>query len=158
MMNLRGHASFLLAVVFAGPAAQGQWLQWGGTNRDFKIVATGLASEWPEGGPPKIWKRELGDGYSTIVGEGNRLYTMYRKEDKERVVCLDRDTGRTNWEHAYDVPVKETSIIQFGEGPHSTPLIVGDRIFTVGVTMILHCLDKQTGQVFWMHDLHRKFG
>ena len=158
MMIRRGYAPFLLAPIFAVTAAQGQWPQWGGPNRDFKIVTTGLATEWPEGGPPTIWKRELGDGYSTIVGDGDRLYTMYRKEDKERVVCLERDTGQSIWEYAYDVPVDQKSIIEFGEGPHSTPLIVGDRIFTVGVTMILHCLEKHTGKVIWMHDLHRKFG
>lgn len=83
---------------------------------------------------------------------------MYRKEAKKRVVCLDRDTGRTIWEHAYDGPVKQESIIEFGEVPHSTPWIVGDRMFTVGVTMILHCLDKHTGKVIGMHDLHRRFG
>lgn len=117
MMIRRGHVSLLLAIAFAGPAAKGQWPQWGGPNRDFKIVTSGLATEWPEGGPPEIWKRELGDGYSTIVGEGHRLYTMYRKDEKEWVVCLDRDAGQTIWEFSYDVLVKETSILQFGERP-----------------------------------------
>ena len=129
MMIRLVYASILLAVVFAGPAAHGQWPQWGGPNRDFKIAATGLATEWPADGPPTIWKRELGDGYSTIVGEGNRLYTMYRKDKKERVVCLDRNTGQTSWEHAYDVHVDEKSIIELGEGPHSTPLIVGNTMY-----------------------------
>jgi len=44
-----------------------------------------------------------------------------------------------------------------GPGPHSTPSIVGDRLFSIGVTGKLHCYDKQTGKVIWSHDLWQEF-
>lgn len=158
MMIRRGHALLLLAVVFAGPAAHGQWPQWGGANRDFKTAATGLATEWPEGGPPTIWKRELGDGYSTIVGERNRLYTMYRAKEKEIVVSLDAKTGDTIWEYAYESSPSEGHADKYGRGPRATPLLTGERLYTIGVAGMMHCLDARSGVVLWSHDLAGEFG
>jgi outer membrane protein assembly factor BamB len=40
-----------------------------------------------------------------------------------------------------------------GPGPHATPLESGGRIYTVGVTGILHCLDERTGRVLWRRGL-----
>ena len=60
-------------------AANGSdWTQWGGPTRNFMVDSTGLASSWPSGGPKKLWTRPLGEGHSSILVEGNRLYTMYR--------------------------------------------------------------------------------
>lgn len=53
------------------------WLQWGGTARDFRSGATGLANRWPKEGPAKLWERPLGDSYSCILSDGNALYTTY---------------------------------------------------------------------------------
>ena len=156
--NTRVLVLFFCGVSLPATSARAQWTQWGGPSRNFKVADSQLASEWPADGPKRLWKRELGDGYSTIIVEGDKLYTMYRDEGDERVVCLHRDSGQTAWEYSYKAPVNQESIIEFGAGPHSTPLIVGDRVFAVGVTMILHCLDKRTGKVLWMHDLQKEFG
>ena len=148
----------VLAALFITTHAHAQWTQWGGPSRNFTAPATALATEWPAAGPKQIWKRELGDGYSAILADGDKLYTMYRTNGDEQVVCLHRNSGKTAWEYSYAAPVTETSILQFGEGPHSTPLIVGDRLFAVGVRMMLHCLDKHTGKLLWKHDLQKEFG
>jgi len=37
------------------------------------------------------------------------------------------------------------------------PMLVGDRVYTVGVTSKFHCLDKKTGQALWSHDLYKEF-
>src|SRR6187397_102450 len=54
------------------------WLQWGGPRRNFTAEAPPLANSWPQGGPRKLWERSLGEGHSTILVEGTRLYTMFR--------------------------------------------------------------------------------
>ena len=38
------------------------WPQWGGPHGDFKADSSGLANNWPDGGPKKLWSRDLGDG------------------------------------------------------------------------------------------------
>ena len=142
---------------------QAQWPQWGGPNRDFLVDAEGLADSWPEDGPPRLWHRELGDGYSAIVFDGGVLYTMYRKvmsAPHEVTVALDATTGETLWEHRFSArltrPVDDSG--WGGKGPNATPVIAGDRLFTVGSNAAMHCFDKKTGEVLWMRDLAADFG
>jgi len=141
------------------------WVQWGGPSRDFKSDATGLAASWPETGPPQLWSRDLGEGYAGISVQGGRLYTMYRRDDREVVIAVEAATGKSVWEYAYDAPFimpgREEDPVEFnleqGPGPHSMPAIVGDRLFTLGTTGWLHCLDRGTGDVIWTHNLLTKF-
>ena len=58
---------------------------------------------------------------------------MYREDGQEIVVALDVASGETVWEHRYDATPNDGHITRFGEGPRATPLIVGNRIYTVGV-------------------------
>ncbi len=152
----------VLALAVLAPAATGEpaetWTQWGGPGMSFKAPGDGIAGQWPEDGPPKLWTRELGDGYSTILVDGGRLYTMYRAGDKEAVICLDAESGETVWEHSYASAPKEGHVHQFGAGPRATPLISGDRIYTIGVSGVMHALDKNDGSVAWAHDLWGGFG
>ncbi len=159
------------AAAMAGPVdpvtpenAPVAWLQWGGPNRDFRSDATGLANQWPKDGPPKLWERPLGDGFSTVLCDGTTLYTSYSLRDKddafkgdEVVVALDAKTGKTIWEHKYPAPWPKDLQMEFGPGPHSTPLIIGDRLYAVGCTAQLMCLDKATGKPIWTHDLLGEF-
>lgn len=80
-----------------------------------------------------------------------------RKQGQEVVVALDATTGETVWEYKYPASWTEEMDIRFGPGPNSTPLIVGDRIYTVGATVKLHCLDRNTGKVMWARDLVEEY-
>jgi hypothetical protein len=148
--------TFLLIGV-AGCVSSAPWNQWGGPERNFVIETSGLADTWPDEGPQKLWRRELGDGYSTIAVDGEVLYTMYRTEQDEFTVALDRMTGETIWEHRIESPTT-AQMDQFGPGPHSTPLIVGKHVFTIGSNAVIQCFDKTTGKVLWMHDLIAEYG
>src|ERR1700682_391033 len=75
------------------------WTQWGGPNRNFQTEAAGLKDRWPAGGPKVIWKRPLGEGYSSPAVENNFLYTIYGKPREEVVMAGDTATGKTLWEH-----------------------------------------------------------
>ena len=82
------------------PPAGIAWTQWGGPHRNFQTEATGLKDQWPASGPKVIWKRPLGEGYSSPAVENNILYTLYGKPREEVVVACDAATGKTLWEHA----------------------------------------------------------
>jgi len=142
------------------------WLQWGGPKRNFMMEAPPLASSWAQGGPRRVWERSLGEGHSAILVDGNRLYTMYRgagmlsmirRTQSETVAAIDAATGRTLWEHAYPSATGGLNL-EFGAGPHSTPLIVGDTLFAIGSRTEFFALDKNTGKVLWQHDLVKEFG
>lgn len=143
----------IVAFASASPSASAQWTQWGGPNQDFRVDAKGLAAKWPEAGPKQLWKRDLGDGYSAILADGGRLYTMYRGENKEIVIALDAATGKTIWEHKYDSGPADGHVHEFGDGPRSTPLIIKDRLYTIGVSGTMHCLNKEDGKPYWKQEL-----
>ena len=121
------------------------------------VDAGKLADKWPDEGPKKLWHRELGDGYATIVVDDGRLFTMYRKDQDEFTVALDAKTGKTLWEHKNPSPT-EGLRLQYGVGPNSTPVVVEDRLYTIGTNMVFHCFDKANGKILWKHDLVSEFG
>jgi outer membrane protein assembly factor BamB len=149
----------------SAPPNAAHWRQWGGPDRNFMVAASGLADAWPEGGPPVVWSRPLGTGHSAIVASDGRLFTMYRRgngrekggpfDAEEAVVALDRETGKTLWEHKYPSKLED---FNFGAGPHSTPLVVGERLFTIGTNKQMFAFDVATGDVLWSHDLVEEFG
>lgn len=147
----------LVAVLMAGcsgPVAD--WPQWGGPDRNFAVEVNGLADKWPDNGPKQLWSRELGDGYATIIAVDGLLYTMYRRDEDEFTVALDAKTGKTIWEHRNPSPFTQL-MAQFGPGPHSTPLVVADRLYTIGTNTVMHCYDRRTGKILWTHDLANEF-
>jgi outer membrane protein assembly factor BamB len=170
MSLTRSAFTWIVLAALALPHSQRQappadaWLQWGGPNRNFMVGAKGLADAWPESGPRAIWSRPLGPGHSGILADAGRLYTMYRVgngrarqgpwEAAESVIALDAATGRTIWEYKYASKIED---FNYGPGPHSTPLIVGDRLFTIGTNKQLFAFDKRTGKVIWSHDLVAEF-
>ena len=146
----------LLCLSFVNAHAQSDWLQWGGPNRDFTSPAKGLAASWPATGPKQLWSRPLGAGHSAILASGNTLYTMYSQGDQEVVIALAADTGKTIWEHKYSAPPAGLNL-EYGAGPHATPLLVGDLLYSVGATGKLFALDKKNGKVVWSHDLWTEY-
>ncbi len=170
-MKKRFALAMALGVALAGTAAgvrgaaATDWLQWGGAGRNFMPQATGLAPSWPAGGPKRLWTRPLGEGHSAILVEGQRIYTMYRplgmmsmvrRSPEEIVAALDATTGKTMWEFKYPAPVDGLDFSQ-GAGPHSTPLIVGNRLYATSTRKELYALDKTTGARIWSHDFMKEY-
>lgn len=148
----------LLLSLDAGTLAQSPgWPQFGGPQRNFMVDAKGLASTWPASGPKRLWSRDLGEGHSSIVADGGRLYTMYSKGDQEFVIALDETSGKTVWEKSNTAQTRGLAL-ENGAGPHSTPLVAGELLFTVGVIGKLQAFDKKAGNVVWSHDLWKELG
>jgi outer membrane protein assembly factor BamB len=158
-------AALSVAVAAPGAAAGGSWPQWGGPSRNFVVDAGPLATRWPASGPRQLWSRPLGEGHSAIVTDGARLYTMYRppvsasgqRSRQEVIAAFDPGTGRTLWEYAYAAPVDGLNLSE-GAGPHSTPLLAGDRLFAMSSRVELFALDKAKGTLLWTHDFVKAFG
>jgi outer membrane protein assembly factor BamB len=140
------------AVTQSGPRIL-PWTQWGGPNRNFQTEARGLKDTWPASGPPVIWKRPLGEGYSSPAVENGVLYTMYGRPREEIVVAANAEDGKTLWEHSTPMTFQSDAAPERGNGPYSTPLVLADRLFTTGVAGRLQCLDKKTGKLLWTQQL-----
>ncbi|MCX6620329.1 MAG: PQQ-like beta-propeller repeat protein [Acidobacteria bacterium] len=151
----------LAALVLTGSigfASPPEWGQWAGPNRNFQVTGRAIAKSWPPGGPKVVWRRTLPFGSSSVAVDGKRLYTLYRDGDNEVVMALHAATGKTIWEYKYPAVFLKGMNMSTGPGPHATPLIDGNRVYTAGVTGKFHCFDKKTGKVLWMRGLIEELG
>jgi hypothetical protein len=133
------------------------WPQWRGRDRDGVAYGARLPTAWPEKPPAPVWKQTVGEGQSSPVVVGNKLFVLGRAPDgKEVCWALDARSGKVLWQHAYDCDYKPADK-SAGQGPKSTPTVAGNRVFALGVAGMLHCLDASSGIVVWKHDLRKEF-
>jgi outer membrane protein assembly factor BamB len=139
-----------------GLAGAGDWPQWRGPNRDGFSPETDLARTWPAEGPPIVWKKPIGRGFSSMAVAGARLFTMDQTPGEtatESVVCLSAETGDELWRFRYPCVFEE----RFGSGPRSTPAVDDGLVYAVGPTGVFHCLRADTGDKVWRRDLGQEF-
>src|SRR6187397_1816327 len=81
----------------------------------------------------RVWKVEIGEGYSSPVLSGNRVFVHSRKDPQELVTALDAKTGAIVWQNQYTAAFSKNGYAShMGKGPNATPLVAGGRVFTVG--------------------------
>jgi outer membrane protein assembly factor BamB len=142
----------LVLIPLAGSAED--WPQWRGPRQDGISAETGLSTDWPEAGPPELWRIPLGAGYSAVSVAGDRAYTMFATEEGEFVIALDAKTGKTLWK----VRSGELFENSYGNGPRATPTIHEGRVYALGATGSLLCLDAATGERVWGANVLEKLG
>ena len=143
----------LLVVILFGPAIQaGDWPQWLGPNRDG--ASPEKVEPW-KANPKTLWSVPAGEGFSVPVVAGGRVFVHARVKDKqeEEVVALDAKTGKQLWRASYP-RTRFSSIIN--SGPQGSPCVVGNRVFTFGITGVLSCFDAETGKQIWQVDAIKK--
>ncbi len=131
------------------------WKFFRGDKFDGHSSETGIVDNWSDKGPPVLWIKELGAGYSSFVGEAERVYTQYQSLSGQFVVCINAKNGETIWEHRYAWPYQPASLYP---GPRSTPTISGGRVFFTSPSGVVGCLDMTTGEPIWSVDAAEKFG
>jgi outer membrane protein assembly factor BamB len=136
-------------------AAGGDWPQFLGPDRNGVSAETGLLQSWPKEGPPVVWQHDVGEGFSGPVVAGDALVLLHRVGGNEVVECLEAATGKERWKFAY--PTNYRDGFGKGNGPRSTPLIAGDRVFTLGAEGRLHCLKLDNGDKVWEHALNEEY-
>ena len=157
----------LTACVFLGvaaahllPAAPGRsqdWPQWRGPNRDGVVQGVAVPEAWPKT-LKEEWQVPVGEGVSSPVMVGGRVYVLTRqKADEEIVLCLDLAGGKEVWRSTYPAPYKLGGPAHGYEGPRSTPAVADGRVFTFGISGILSCLDAKTGNLLWRKDFVNQY-
>lgn len=101
-----------------------------------------------------LWRRALGQGYSSFAVAEGRAYTQYQDLWGQYLVCLDAATGETVWSHRYDVPYETAGIYP---GPRSTPAVSDGRVYGVSPDAVLFCCDAETGKPLWEVKTHPRF-
>ena len=139
----------------ATPApAAASWQQWRGAARDGLVAGAAWPDGLEQGRLEKLWRVELGPGYSGPVIAGDTVFVTETRDKKtEHVRCLDRQTGRELWQAGWDgamtVPFFAASN---GSWIRATPAVADGRIYVAGMRDLLVCLDAATGTEIWRVD------
>ena len=138
-------------------ASATDWTQWRGPNRDGSVPTFREPKAWPER-LQRVWRRDVGIGYSNAIVVGNRVYVHTRLGGNEVVAAFDLDTGNPVWKKDYPAPYKMNSAAaSHGEGPKSTPAAADGRLFTLGISGVLAAWDLTTGKQIWAKDFTNQF-
>lgn len=124
--------------------------QFLGPRRDNRLPDVLLQTDWNAHPPRLIWRDEIGAGWSAFSAVNGFALTMEQRGDEELVTCRDVATGRIRWFHA--VHCRHESVLG-GVGPRSTPTIDQGRVYALGATGVLRCLDGATGEELWRDDI-----
>ncbi len=134
------------------------WPQWRGPRRDGTWNETGIVEKFDSAQIPLRWKIPLGPGYSgPSVAAGRVFITDRQKTDaeaSERIVCLDAETGQTNWVVEYPC---EYVKIGYTAGPRANVTIDGEQAFAIGAMGHTYCLSVADGKTLWKRDLNRDY-
>jgi outer membrane protein assembly factor BamB len=143
------------------------WPQYRGPNLDGSTTEK-IATKWPAGGPKALWKVPAPSGFSSFTVAGGKAFTQVTRNlggvDREVAIALDAGTGKEAWAF----PVGGTAYghnggnagapgNDGGDGPRSTPTVVGGKVYVLSSDLALFCLDANTGKQVWTHDLMKAF-
>ncbi len=124
--------------------------QFFGPARDGVVRGAGLARDWQATPPRELWRQPIGSGWSAFAVVGARAFTQEQRGEEEVVSCYELLTGRLLWAHADRARFSEW---QGGLGPRATPTVEGGRVYAMGATGILNCLDAETGRREWSREV-----
>lgn len=126
------------------------WTDYRGPRRDGHYEEMEILTEWPSGGLPRLWRMPIGGGYASFVIADGRAFTIEQRRQQEVVTAYDIETGRELWVHAWVADFRES---MGGDGPRATPTWHEGRIYALGATGELRCLEAETGKRIWSRNI-----
>jgi outer membrane protein assembly factor BamB len=144
----------------APPEAASGSPQWRGASGLGVAPAGSFRTDWDKNPPRELWRVSIGGGYGSCSVVGGKVYVQDREGGKDRITCLDAETGKVLWANAHDArpPGNDPT---FAIGPRATPAVVGDWVYTVGGDGQLMGYEVQANNMLnirWHHDLLAEFG
>lgn len=149
--------SIILLLVCCSSVSADDWPQWGGPEGDIVWRESGIVDKLPTDGLlPRVWSAPVAEGYSGPAVADGRVYLTDRmaKARTERVLCFDAESGKELWKLEY--PSRYT--VSYPAGPRATPVIDGDRVYTIGAVGQMYCLNTASGAEIWKKDFQTDFG
>ncbi len=110
------------------------------------------------------WKVPSQLGFSSFAVAGNTAVTVECRSKQDVCVALDAASGKELWSQTlgpadYINGSGNAGAMgnKGGDGPRSTPAISGDKVYVYDAYMKLHCLNRETGEKFWMRDVKAEY-
>jgi len=125
-----------------------------GPGRTAYVPTLTLADDWVASPPKLLWKQSVGAGWSAFSAVNGFAVTMEQRGLEEWVTCYEVETGKLRW--ASSSPGRHETTLG-GTGPRSTPTIHAGRVYTLGATGLLRCLDGKDGSTIWEDDIPKRY-
>jgi outer membrane protein assembly factor BamB len=136
----------------ARDAVTHDWTVFLGPAHNAVSTETRLSRKLP---PPLVWEFVKGTGYTSPAIAGDRLVFLHRTGGEEIVECMHPETGASRWQFRYATGFEDR--YGYNNGPRSSPVIDGARVYTVGAEGQLHCLELASGKPVWNRDLRAEY-
>src|SRR4051812_9083919 len=126
------------------------WPKFLGPHANGTSTETGLIDSFPASGPPLVWEKDIGAGYSAPSILTGKLVLFHRIKGEEIVEALEPASSKSIWKYGY--PSAFIDPYGYNNGPRCTPLLTKDRCYTFGAEGKILCLDLNTGKKIWERD------
>jgi outer membrane protein assembly factor BamB len=150
-----------LLAAFTLTAQAADWTQYRGPAGDGSTPDK-ISTTWAAG-PKVIWKTESTNGFSSFAVAGARCFTLEGRDadgiPQEVLVARDANTGKELWTAALGARKYDgggdsgTNDNKGGDGPRSTPTVVGNTVVTTNADLVVQCFDAANGKELWKRDL-----
>lgn len=135
------------------------WPQWRGMDRLGIWRDTGIIERFPDKGLKISWRVPIKSGYAGPAVANGRVFVMDWSETPtsrtmdgtERLLALNEETGDILWSHEWQTSYRML-MTSYAIGPRATPTVDDDRVYVVGATGRLFCLDVENGSLLWERD------
>jgi outer membrane protein assembly factor BamB len=134
----------------AGLSLDVSYPQFLGPERNGTVPGIRLFKDWRSRPPRLLWQRQIGAGWSGFAVAHGLAITQEQRGDRELVIAYDLVSGAVKWAHG-DARRFESTIA--GDGPRATPTVFDGRVYTLGSTGLLNCLELSTGRRIWHRDI-----
>jgi outer membrane protein assembly factor BamB len=122
------------------------WSDFRGPDRLGRYEQAPIRTTWPSNGLPRVWKQPVGGGYASFTVANGLAFTIEQRRGNEVVAAYDIGSGRERWTNSWPALFQETL---GGDGPRATPVWDEGRVYALGATGELRCLEAGTGKVVW---------
>ena len=145
-------------MIAGSPTVADDWVQWRGDGRLGIWNESGVVDELPAE-LKFTWRVPIKRGFAGPAVADGRVFVTDWEEDPEsrtmdgteRALALDEQTGEILWTREWPTTYRML-MGSYAIGPRATPTVDGNRLYVVGASGALLCLDVQTGEVVWQKD------
>ncbi len=162
----------ILGTMFLTPLSglADDWPQWLGPKRDGIWREKNILTTFPKKGLKYNWRVKIGAGYSGPAVADGRVFITDRRLQQgvenprnpfgrravpgtEGIICIDEKTGKVLWKKEYNCPYE----VSYPAGPRTTPVVDGDKVYTLGTMGDLYCLRVADGSVVWHRNVSKDY-
>lgn len=136
---------------------EADWPGFRGPRRDGILRGQRIPTDWEKDPPQQLWEHPVGAGWSSFAVVEGRAFTQEQRGDEETVVCYHVETGEEIWSHTDEERLSEVSRLGSslgGDGPRATPTVTDSRVYALGATGVLNCLDALSGREVWSRNIY----